>query len=154
MGRKEAVMAVHFPDEPEEVRKAMNRFEFEEMFNVQKDALLLKKEWAGEKQERLKVPMNVDLIKDFFMSLKFTPTDSQKIAIYEILKDMENDRAMSRLLEGDVGSAHCHVGRGYGQAGSLHHRVVRSHGPGHRGDGSPAGSEIRHQGRRRTHGRS
>jgi ATP-dependent DNA helicase RecG len=52
----------------------------------------------------LKTPMDVELVKAFFDSLQFTPTGGQKVAIYEILKDMEQDRAMSRLLEGDVGS--------------------------------------------------
>ena len=50
------------------------------------------------------VPMNIELIKSFFASLHFTPTDSQRIAIYEILKDLEKPYPMSRLLEGDVGS--------------------------------------------------
>ena len=48
--------------------------------------------------------MNVDLIKSFFSSLNFIPTDSQRVAIYEILKDLEKPVPMSRLLEGDVGS--------------------------------------------------
>src|SRR3989344_4675786 len=48
--------------------------------------------------------MDIELIRAFFQSLKFTPTNSQKIAIYEILKDLEKPVPMSRLLEGDVGS--------------------------------------------------
>ena len=48
--------------------------------------------------------MDIELIRALFASLKFTPTGSQKIAIYEILRDMEKDRPMSRLPEGDVGS--------------------------------------------------
>lgn len=102
--RSEAVMALHFPDKPEDVEKAKARMAFEEMYRVQIDALERKKAWQGERQSRLVIPMDVELIKIFFASLKFTPTNSQKIAIYEILRDMEKDVSMSRLLEGDVGS--------------------------------------------------
>lgn len=104
MTRQESVRALHFPEKPEDVERAQHRMAFEEMFNVQRDALERKKEWQGEHQERLIIPMDVELIKTFFASLKFTPTNSQKIAIYEILRDMEKDVPMSRLLEGDVGS--------------------------------------------------
>jgi len=104
LGRREAVRALHFPQEPHDVQRAIDRMAFEEMYVVQCEALEKKREWQGEKQERLKVPMDVELIRLFFASLHFTPTDSQKIAIYEILQDLEKDRAMSRLLEGDVGS--------------------------------------------------
>lgn len=102
--RAEAVEAMHFPEHPEDVRRALDRFAFEKLYEVQCMALEQKKEWQGVRNSALEIPMNVDLIKDFFASLKFTPTDSQKVAIYEILKDMEQDKPMSRLLEGDVGS--------------------------------------------------
>lgn len=102
--RAEAIKAMHFPEDAKEVERAMNRFAFEQLYALQCTALEKKQEWQGERSERIKIPMNVDLIKDFFASLKFTPTDSQKIAIYELLKDMEQDKPMSRLLEGDVGS--------------------------------------------------
>lgn len=102
--KAEAIRRLHFPKNGEELEEAKQRMAFEEMYNIQKKALERKKEWQGETQSRLKIPMDVDLIKSFFESLKFTPTDSQKISIYEILKDMESGKAMSRLLEGDVGS--------------------------------------------------
>src|SRR3989344_3720569 len=96
--------ALHFPDRPEEGQKARERIAFAQMFGIQREALERKKEWQGMTQDRLKTPMDVELIKALFASLKFTPTNSQKIAIYEILRDMEKDVPMSRLLEGDVGS--------------------------------------------------
>ncbi|MBI3332426.1 ATP-dependent DNA helicase RecG [Candidatus Peregrinibacteria bacterium] len=104
LSRKDAIRSLHFPEKPEDVLKARNRMAFEEMFAVQRQALERKKEWQGSTQERLRTPMEVELIKALFASLKFTPTNSQKIAIYEILRDMEKDVPMSRLLEGDVGS--------------------------------------------------
>ena len=104
IGRVEAIKAIHFPQEGEEVEKARQRIAFEEMYFIQVDVLKRKQEWQGERQERLQIPMDTDLIRIFFQSLKFTPTDSQKIAIFEILKDMEKDKPMLRLLEGDVGS--------------------------------------------------
>jgi ATP-dependent DNA helicase RecG len=104
MSRADAVRALHFPDAPQDVEKAQHRMAFEHMYRIQQDALTRKQEWQSESQDRLRIPMDVELIKAFFASLQFTPTNSQKIAIYEILKDMEKDVPMSRLLEGDVGS--------------------------------------------------
>ncbi|PIP65132.1 ATP-dependent DNA helicase RecG [Candidatus Peregrinibacteria bacterium CG22_combo_CG10-13_8_21_14_all_49_11] len=104
LSRFDAIRAFHFPDKPEEVRSARDRFAFEELFAIQLQALERKKLWQRHSDDRLRIPMNPELIKAFFASLKFTPTKSQKIAIYEILKDMEKDVPMSRLLEGDVGS--------------------------------------------------
>jgi len=104
MPRSDAIRALHFPDKIEEVEQAIARMSFEEAYQLQKSALERKASWQRDAQERLKTPMNVELIRAFFASLKFTPTESQRIAIYEILKDMEKEVPMSRLLEGDVGS--------------------------------------------------
>ncbi len=104
MGRPQAIKAMHFPDTFEETQKACERIAFEGMFMMQMDVLKRKQEWQGISECRLMTPMDIELIRAFFASLNFTPTNSQKIAIYEILKDMEKDRPMSRLLEGDVGS--------------------------------------------------
>lgn len=104
LSRAKAIEALHFPEDPAAVERARERIAFDEMLAVQKDALERRKAWRQAAQERLKIPMDPELIKGFFASLHFVPTDDQKIAIYEILKDMEQDRPMSRLLEGDVGS--------------------------------------------------
>lgn len=104
LSRKDAIRALHFPENEEEVKRACDRIGFEAMYRMQESALCKKREWQRSIQDRLKIPMDTDLIKKFFASLKFLPTDSQKIAIYEILKDLESGRPMSRLLEGDTGS--------------------------------------------------
>ncbi len=104
LSRPEAIRALHFPEKSEDVEKARDRMAFEEMYNIQREALERKKEWQAAEQGRLAIPMDAELIKAFFASLHFTPTASQKIAIYEILRDMEKPVPMSRLLEGDVGS--------------------------------------------------
>lgn len=104
LARHAAVAAMHFPDDAAMVEKAKQRFAFEELFTLQQEALLRKQQWQGERQLRLAVPFEPALIRQLFASLKFTPTNSQRIAIYEILRDLEKDVPMSRLLEGDVGS--------------------------------------------------
>ncbi|MEK7218480.1 MAG: DEAD/DEAH box helicase, partial [Patescibacteria group bacterium] len=102
--RSAMVRSLHFPETPEQVERALERFAFEQMYEMQRLALERKKEWQAGAQDRLRTPMDIELIRALFASLKFTPTASQKIAIYEILRDMEKDVPMSRLLEGDVGS--------------------------------------------------
>ncbi|MDD4319496.1 MAG: ATP-dependent DNA helicase RecG [Candidatus Peribacteraceae bacterium] len=104
VSRKDMVRFLHFPDRPEDVAGAYDRLAFEQMYDLQREALERKREWQGTHQKRLRTPMDIELIRALFASLHFTPTNSQKIAIYEILRDMEKDVPMSRLLEGDVGS--------------------------------------------------
>ena len=104
VGRADAIKALHFPERSEDVQRALDRMAFEEMFQLQREALTRKREMKRSTSDRIKIPMDVETIRKFFQSLQFTPTNSQKIAIYEILKDMELCEPMSRLLEGDVGS--------------------------------------------------
>lgn len=104
LGKSETLAALHFPDDPKQVDRAYERLAFERMFEIQKEALTRKQQWQESGSERIKTPMDAELIRALFRSLKFTPTDSQRIAIFEILQDMEQHTPMSRLLEGDVGS--------------------------------------------------
>jgi ATP-dependent DNA helicase RecG len=104
MPRAEAIRELHFPTSGAMLQRARERLEFEELYNLQLKALQRRREWQARRQQRLATPMNIELIRQFFHSLNFTPTDSQRIAIYEILRDLEKPVPMSRLLEGDVGS--------------------------------------------------
>ncbi|NOS67424.1 MAG: ATP-dependent DNA helicase RecG [Candidatus Peribacteraceae bacterium] len=122
LSRSETISSLHFPDDPAEVEKAMERLAFERMYDLQRSALERKRDWQAAVQERLRTPMDVELIRSLFKSLKFTPTSSQKIAIYEILRDMEKEVPMSRLLEGDVGSGKTLV------AVAVMANVLRHHG--------------------------
>ena len=71
---------------------------------MQLESIERRQDWQQDKQERLKIPMDIEMVKACFASLSFTPTDDQRVAIFEILKDLEREVPMSRLLEGDVGS--------------------------------------------------
>lgn len=55
-------------------------------------------------QHAIEIPLNSDLMKNLIESLPFSLTNKQKIVIFQILKDMELPFAMSRMLQGDVGT--------------------------------------------------
>ncbi len=105
MPRDQAIKEIHFPTADDTLRRAKATIAFEEVFVMQLLALRRKRQWQAETGgNALQVPLDPELIRSFFASLPFIPTDSQKIAIFEILKDFEESHAMLRLLEGDVGS--------------------------------------------------
>jgi len=100
----EALMNIHFPKTPEDLRRAQFRLKFEELFFVQLNIL----RYMKERQQRYcgfvfsKVG---DVFNTFYsQNLPFELTGAQKRVIKEIRKDMGGGRQMNRLLQGDVGS--------------------------------------------------
>ncbi|OGZ60724.1 MAG: ATP-dependent DNA helicase RecG [Candidatus Spechtbacteria bacterium RIFCSPLOWO2_01_FULL_46_10] len=98
----EALAQIHFPKSKEEAKRAKYRFAFEELLTIQLAALLAKKKLRNSAAPSIQT--NVKLTKQFVSSLPYELTESQRKIAWRILKDMEEQHAMNRLLEGDVGS--------------------------------------------------
>ena len=99
---KEAINKIHFPEEFKDFDKARNRLVFEELLTMQLLLLSLKNKY---KNNEAGIVFNKDIkISDIINDLPFKPTKAQLRVLEEIDKDMESDKAMNRLLQGDVGS--------------------------------------------------
>ena len=99
---EKALWQIHFPQKKEDFEKARERFAFEEIFLL--ELKVLRERLKIKQQKAYSIPINLELIKKFTFSLPFELTLAQKKAIWQILKDMEQERPMNRLLQGDVGS--------------------------------------------------
>ncbi|HUV43024.1 MAG TPA: ATP-dependent DNA helicase RecG, partial [Patescibacteria group bacterium] len=99
----QALQKIHFPANQKEAQEARKRFAFEEFFLLQLAALQRKKAWQ-KYQLAYKFYLDQEKILEFTNSLPFTLTQAQKKAFREIFTDLEKDKPMNRLLEGDVGS--------------------------------------------------
>ncbi|MES2138631.1 MAG: ATP-dependent DNA helicase RecG [Bacteroidota bacterium] len=104
LSREEAVKQIHFPQNPEMLKKAEFRLKFEELFFIQ--LKLLKQKGLREKTFRGFVFSKVgDYFNNFYTKyLPFELTNAQKRVIKEIRLDMGSGKQMNRLLQGDVGS--------------------------------------------------
>jgi len=100
----EALMNIHFPANPELLRKAQYRLKFEELFYVQLNIL----RYAKDRQRKYRgyVFETVGEIFNTFYSrnLPFELTGAQKRVLKEIRRDVGSGKQMNRLLQGDVGS--------------------------------------------------
>lgn len=104
MSLDEALRKAHYPSTAEELRRAMLRLKFEELFYLQLNILRYTRErlcrYRGFVFSRVG-----DLFHQFYAErLPFSLTGAQKRVIKEIRNDMGHGRQMNRLLQGDVGS--------------------------------------------------
>ena len=97
-----AIQEIHFPSNKKLSEKAKQRFEFEELFLL--ELFVLNKKYEMSKLESTPIPINIKKMQKFTESLPFKLTDSQRKCAWQILKDLEKPRPMTRLLQGDVGS--------------------------------------------------
>lgn len=111
-----ALENIHFPKDREALEQARRRLIFEELLVLQIGLLRLKS--RGRQQTSLH--MEVDASEEFFHSLPFVPTNAQKRAVAECMRDMQGDSPMNRLLQGDVGSGKTAV------AAALCHSAIAS----------------------------
>ena len=98
----EAIEKIHFPKNQDDINLARRRIAFNELFLIQLQSQSVKYELKSALAAKLKFKEKE--IKDFVASLPFQLTGSQKKSAWEILQDLEKDKPMARMLEGDVGS--------------------------------------------------
>ena len=103
MGRRDAILNVHFPPNTAVMQKARERMKFEELFYIQLHILRQMK--RRENNEGFLMPIVGKHFNRFYHEqLPFELTNAQKRVIREIQGDMKSGKQMNRLLQGDVGS--------------------------------------------------
>ena len=103
MSKKQAVYNVHMPIDILDLKKARQRIKYEELFMYMLKINYLKRKII---QDNTAIERKIDRekIKEFISTLPFELTSDQLIAVDDILTDLESNKRMNRLLQGDVGS--------------------------------------------------
>jgi len=99
----DAIAQVHFPDDRAMADKARQRLAFDELLLLQLGVLARKRDW---KEGQPGSPLHVDpaIVSGFLGCLPFELTQAQDRVLKEVLADIRQPKAMSRLLQGEVGS--------------------------------------------------
>lgn len=92
---------IHFPTDAEHRMQARKRLVFEELLTMQLALLELK--GSSEKSKGIVFDKNAKM-SDVINTLPFKLTKAQLRVLAEIDSDMESEKTMNRLLQGDVGS--------------------------------------------------
>ena len=102
LSHREAVYALHFPENREELLAARSRMVFEEFFSF---LLVLRKnkELAAKTENHFPMYETADTVR-FLEQLPFPLTKAQRKVWGELREDMGSPYAMNRLIQGDVGS--------------------------------------------------
>lgn len=97
-----SIQNIHFPKSDEDFKNSRYRLVFDELFLLQLGLLSMKNALEESKNGISFKP--VESLKDFVGNLPFKLTNSQKRVFEEIERDMESEKVMNRLVQGDVGS--------------------------------------------------
>lgn len=101
----EALQEIHYPKNMETAHEARERLAFDELLLMQLRSNKRRAEWK-ERQLGLKFEITKfeKEINNCINALPFTLTNAQHEAVANIFDDMQKDKPMNRLLQGDVGS--------------------------------------------------
>ena len=99
--KKECLKEIHHPTSLINLKKARNRFKYEELF-----IFMLKMEYLKNNKLKLGLERSVDYskVEEFISNLPFELTSDQLKAVKDIHNDLNSKYRMNRLLQGDVGS--------------------------------------------------
>lgn len=95
-----ALYNIHFPPDNYSMQTAKRRLVFDEFLTLGLGMMMLR----GRNRQKTSNKLYRCDIKEFYKNLSFELTECQKKSINECIDDMQQDRPMSRLLQGDVGS--------------------------------------------------
>jgi len=98
-----AISQIHYPDDQTMAEKARRRLAFDELLLLQLGVLAKKREWQ-EGQPGNAFRIDREVIHRFLSCLPFSLTRAQERVLEEVLADLKQPKAMSRLLQGEVGS--------------------------------------------------
>lgn len=94
-----AIRQAHFPDSIEALKTARRRLAFEQMLMYQAALGLMR----HHREDGFAFNIPEDATMDFWGRMPFPPTGAQQRVLDEIAADLRKERAMSRLVQGDVG---------------------------------------------------
>jgi len=98
-----AIAQVHFPDDPTAAEDARRRLAFDELLLLQLGVLARKRDWQ-EGQPGTAFEVDREVVDRFLGCLPFSLTRAQERVWQEVSGDLGQTKAMSRLLQGEVGS--------------------------------------------------
>lgn len=102
MNYAQAAYQLHWPENQLKLAQARERVGFEEVFAYVMAGQLNKLQ--HETEIALKIAFDSELAKQYVKMLPFQLTPAQKRVAWELLKDIDKETPMNRLLEGDVGA--------------------------------------------------
>lgn len=111
-----ATRQIHFPSDEKNIEPARHRLIFDELLTLQLGLLKLKEKDVKGNLCKIKK----DFTNEFYSLLPFTPTGAQQRAVADCIEDMQSDRMMNRLIQGDVGSGKTAV------AGAVIYTVIKN----------------------------
>lgn len=99
----DAITNIHFPPNRDWLASARRRLVFDEFFYLQ-IGLLQRRQVSKINQKSAVILPHGELIEKFYKMLPFELTKAQKRVIGEILTDLNSEKPMNRLIQGDVGA--------------------------------------------------
>ena len=97
-----SIRNIHFPNNNENLKKAIIRLKFQELFTYSLKLMMLKYH-LKKASKGIEFKMAEEL-KDLKDSLPYSLTNAQNRVIREVLIDQKRPKPMNRLVQGDVGS--------------------------------------------------